>query len=627
VTIRGGEDEEDGVETENIPTTFPSSAVSEDEGSDYTQQHGMPSAGVLFDLPPKIPRVEFPERLLMALDRETPTTRQRPSTIRSTIPSSSNMVPPATQSPPRQKVLVLMDVFCDYHGLFLAAKARDVYGVVTIPVYSDYMRGYFLHLHPDDRPENIDEVLSMAMPSSLEEVQEWCSKLDNEFDGMLLGGAQSVNGKLYELVGVVCDSDSGLANAEQLADWLNVTTKNPGGVREERRNKYLMIESIRSAGIPTVQQKLCTTREEAVEFATALLGLDANSSGPLTGNNSSSSRSSNSFEESRNKVVIKPVRGCASDDVYLCHDVDSVISAFDRIYGSVIFGSPGRRHEAVLVQEFASGQEYAIDTVSKDGKMKIVAIWKYDKRPANGAPFVYYATRLFDDNDHTNTVDNEAISSVLYEYLNSCLDALSIKWGITHSEVIVTPSGGPRLVEVNCRQHNMDFLSLTMGGIGYNLYDVLLAAYFGGDGTPDGTTGSTTTHDGSSLRAETSGNYRDRLVWEDIPDIPTKRMGASMVHLVNSETGTLKRVNEKALYEMQAMESVIGMEVYRAFLEIGTRIYPTVDIKSDAGWIQLVHPDSDIFNSDYQRIIELMPTLFEVEEQEEVTGAPGSADG
>ena len=53
----------------------------------------------------------------------------------------------------------------------------------------------------------------------------------------------------------------------------------------------------------------------------------------------------------------------------------------------------------VLVQEFAHCQEYVIDTVSRYGELKIVAIWKYDKRSANGAPFVYYATKLLDNNN------------------------------------------------------------------------------------------------------------------------------------------------------------------------------------------------------------------------------------
>jgi hypothetical protein len=203
--------------------------------------------------------------------------------------------------------------------------------------------------------------------------------------------------------------------------------------------------------------------------------------------------------------------------------------------------------------------------VSKDGKMKIAAIWKYDKRPVNGAPFVYYATKLYSEDETSE------IGSMIYHYLDDCLKALDIQWGITHSEVIMTTAAdgtwSPRLVEVNCRQHNMNFLPLTMGGVGYNVFDMLLAAYLGDDET---------------LNAV--GNDQERLEWDLLPDVPTARMNAAMVHLVNTKSGKLLAVNEPALYEIQAMESVYDLEVYRHFLERGKVIRPTVDIKSDAGW-------------------------------------------
>jgi hypothetical protein len=278
--------------------------------------------------------------------------------------------------------------------------------------------------------------------------------------------------------------------------------------------------------------------------------------------------------------------------------LQSVQEAFHRIHGSTVFGSPGKKHESVLLQEFAVGPEFAVDTVSKNGHMKIAAIWKYDKRPANGAPFVYYATRLYsteaDDDDNPQNVGR-----ILYDYLNDCLTALDIEWGITHSEVILTTDANgelaPRLVEVNCRQHNMHFLPLVMGGIGYNLFDMLLAAYLGGDAIRE------------------VDDKEEKLDWDLLPDIPTTRRNAAMIHLVNTQSGTLAQINEPALYEIQGMGSVWDLEVYRHFLEAGEEIRPTVDIKTDAGWVQLLHPDKETFEQDYQRIVELMPTLFEVE--------------
>ena len=204
------------------------------------------------------------------------------------------------------------------------------------------------------------------------------------------------------------------------------------------------------------------------------------------------------------RVVVKPIRGVASDDVFLCNDVASVGDAFFRIFGSEIFSTPWERHDSVLLQECAVGQEFAIDIVSKNGEHKVAAIWKYDKRPANGAPFVYYSTNVYDGE----------LSPIISDYAKKCLDALGFKWGISHNEVIITEDG-PRLVEVNCRQHNMDFLPLTMGTIGYNALDMLLSAYLGGE----------------NASFYPPGTENQRLEWEMIPDIPSKRMYGCMVFL------------------------------------------------------------------------------------------------
>ena len=514
---------------------------------------------------------------------------------------------------PVYPVLILMDVFCDFHGQYLSVVAREVYGVRCINVLSEYMANYLTLQQQKHQSlsENDDfgdiqgsenEMPPLPrMPSSPEEAIEWHRGLSET----LLNHQKSIN-KNYnsiEIKGLICESDPGLDDAERLSTWLNVTNHN--GYNEARRNKFLTIETLASKRIPTVQQQLCETIDDAISFAE-----DQFSS------------------SSAGIVVVKPVRGCASDDVFLCDNLEAVRSAYQIIKGSTVLGSPTKKHDSVLVQEYAVGQEYAIDTVSKNGKLKIAAVWKYDKRPqpptidqenleanrfsANdetrssndeigrvhqSARQVYYATKLYDDEEN-NDEDNGPLLPVIYEYLDDCLNALGIQWGITHSELIIT-SEGPRLVEVNCRQHNMDFVPLTDNGIGYNLYDMLLAAYFGDNN--------------DNWDIEPNLNIDARVNWELLPDYPSTRMNAAMVHLVNDKKGLLKRLNENALYEIQSMDSVLDLEVYPDFLEPGISIIePTVDIKSDAGWIQMLHPDPEIFERDYQRIMELMPTLFEI---------------
>jgi hypothetical protein len=446
--------------------------------------------------------------------------------------------PPVWGTPKR--ALVLMDVFCDYHGMYLAHRAKHVYGVAIISVFSDYMKGGFERQEEGTYDEN---VMTMCMPSA-DQVDEWCQPLQG-----------------YELVAISCESDSGLVDAERLGELLKL--KHHNGINEARRNKYLMLEAVGAAGLPVVQQRLCSAVEEACEFAREL-----------------------GMGEQAKCVVVKPIRGVASDDVFLCKDLASVQLAFKTIHGSTVFGSPREKHKTVLVQEFAVGQEFAIDIVSKDGQHKVAAIWIYDKRPANGASFVYYSTQLYDGE----------LAPAIYDYAVKSLDALGLRWGLTHVEVIITDDG-PRLVEVNCRQHNMDFAPLTMGCVGYNAWDMLLAAYLGGNAP-------------SSYPAEYE---KQRIDWDLLPDIPSTRINGAMVHLVNYAGGTLTGVNEAALMEIQNLESVLDLEVYGSFLEMGNDITPTTDIRSDAGWVQLLNPDEEAFQRDFDRIIELMPTLFQVE--------------
>eukprot|EP00957_Ditylum_brightwellii_P018286 1377505-Ditylum_brightwellii.AAC.1 len=78
--------------------------------------------------------------------------------------------------------------------------------------------------------------------------------------------------KGHDLVAIVCESDSGLADAERLGVLLNTTYHN--GVDEARRNKYLMVERVKEAGLAVVKQRLCKTLEEACDFAKEL-GVDS----------------------------------------------------------------------------------------------------------------------------------------------------------------------------------------------------------------------------------------------------------------------------------------------------------------------------------------------------------------
>ena len=71
-------------------------------------------------------------------------------------------------------------------------------------------------------------------------------------------------------------------------------------------------------------------------------------------------------------VVIKPVESSGTDGVRLCTRESEVAAAFESIVNRTdVFGKP---NESVLVQEYVRGPEYAVDTVSHDGRHRIAAL-------------------------------------------------------------------------------------------------------------------------------------------------------------------------------------------------------------------------------------------------------------
>jgi ATP-grasp domain len=461
---------------------------------------------------------------------------------------------------PIDRILLVMDGLCAYHGGYLAARARSIPGVAVVPVLSDYVRGYFEQSRSGGGDLQNDEDWNnmLSIPDSIEDVPAW---KESCLAAVAENARASINPSGPKWLAVYCESDSGLADAERLRESLQTECQDTPTISLARRHKHLQQQVVSQAGLAVAQFRLCGSVSDAIAFAQELL-----------------------LVQNHTRVVVKPFRGVASEAVYLCSSVAEVHDAWDSITASQVFGS-SEQHTNVLVQEFIDGIEYAVDAVSRHGQHKVAAIWRYVKQPANGASFCYFKTELVDSN---SVGMSDTIVKNICDYVQSSLTALGVEWGLTHTEVIVpygtathsTGKGGPMLVEVNCRQHNMDFIPLTMRCIGYNAFDMMLAAMLG-----------------------------DESDWDDIPDRPVLVAHGCMVHLVNyAQAGRLTHNNH--LQAMVDLPSVMDCEVYEAFCTPGSYIEPTVDIRSDAGWAQLVNQDADELHRDYEQIVRWMPTMF-----------------
>ena len=118
--------------------------------------------------------------------------------------------------------------------------------------------------------------------------------------------------------------------------------------------------------------------------------------------------------------------------MFICDSPDSVRKAFASLEGTK--NVLGLTNYQVLLQEYLKGDEYVVDTVSRLGVHKCVAIWKYDKRMFNGSAVVYFGMRLM-------PIDSEPQLVATVEYIFGVLDALGIRNGAIHNEVKIEDRG------------------------------------------------------------------------------------------------------------------------------------------------------------------------------------------
>jgi len=398
----------------------------------------------------------------------------------------------------------------------------------------------------------------------------------------------------FTLCGVLCGSDGGLADAERLQHALSPTRSN--GINPARRDKYSMVEAMRAAGLAAAAQARPRCWDESLSF----------------------------IRTQKLPVVLKPRRGQASVLVGLAKSEeaaermdavlrDSSVSIDDAglvqstdLRCSSPSPSPTPPCDKVVIQQFIEGEEWVVDTVSRDGEHKALALWRYDKGAANGAPFVYFC-------DELRPVSGKMEASLI-AYAFEVLDALGWRWGACHIELklalnLQTPlkselgaeagkegdadeSGSaetaptPVLIEINAgRWNGVEFQQLVSICTGYDSYEACLDAYL------------------------------DRSAWDQIPAAPPQELRgcARLVKLVSSVEGELAQLPGSAAGHastLNAMESLLRFEPEPS--EVGEAVSVTVDLATCAGYAHLLHADETVVQYDYEALRKLQPSLFKV---------------
>lgn len=327
-----------------------------------------------------------------------------------------------------------------------------------------------------------------------------------------------------------------IAGAEcgvERADLLNARLGRPGNDANswaDRRHKYEMVEAVRRAGLPAPRQIKTADVREALAFAAGL---------------------------SHHRVILKPQRSSGSHLVFAADTATRIRDAFAQILSrTTMFGE---HNSEVCVQEFIEGREYIIDTVSRDGAVVVTDMWEYHFADRNGVPFLYDRTELL-ASDHPH-------GGELEDYAMRVVDALGIRWGPAHCEVMLTDAG-PKVIEVGAR----------LAGAAIPRY-----AHAAGE---------------MSQAAVTADAYTDSAAFAAARSYrPPHDQTCYVVQLTSPTNGVF--FGHSRLSEIERLPSFFAADLW---LEDGDPVCRTVDLVTSPGHIALIHPDPNVLVEDYAAI-------------------------
>lgn len=345
----------------------------------------------------------------------------------------------------------------------------------------------------------------------------------------------------WDVAAVIPGAEIGVPLADALAAALGLPG-NGTALSRARRCKDAMAGALRAAGLDAVAQLKTDDVEAAVAWA---------------------------CDRGDWPVVVKPVDSAGTDGVVFCDGPAELRRAFtaqlhraNQLQG---------RNDALLVQELLRGRQYFINSVSWDGVHHISEVWRDTRLKVPGAGRVPYYEDLLPARGPEQ--------DVVVAYVKRALDALGIRYGAGHAEVMLT-ARGPVLIECAARTQGT-MLAEAVERCTPSHVTVTVDAYL----------------DPASVARRARRPYE-------------LRAHARCVALISEQEGRIRAC--RRLAQLAALPSYAGAI---ALLGVGDRIRRTVDLFSSPGTIYLVHEDRDQLERDYARLRALERAgLFEVEE-------------
>lgn len=336
--------------------------------------------------------------------------------------------------------------------------------------------------------------------------------------------------------------ETGVQLADTLSEILEIKT-NGTALSSARRNKYEMMEALRSNNIPAVNYFKTAELNKGIEWAN---------------------------HEANYPVVLKPVDSASSEDVYISNNEEELKQAFNKILNKT--NIMGLENTVVLLQSYLEGTEYVVNSVSCNGTHYVTDMWACKKRIINN--------RVIYDREELIPAEG-IIQEVLSTYIFKVLDALKIKYGPAHSEVILTKNG-PILLETGARIGGAVNPDIHKDCFGHSQIELTLDAYLN------------------------EQNFHEKT---HLPYIISKYIYVVMV--ISEQEGVIKEIS--LINKLQNLSTVYFTRFKK---KIGDKLQKTIDLSSSPATIYLVCENKDTLESEYQTLLSLCKTGFSLEEEQ-----------
>jgi predicted ATP-grasp superfamily ATP-dependent carboligase len=216
---------------------------------------------------------------------------------------------------------------------------------------------------------------------------------------------------------ILAGCESGVDLAERLAALVVPEVANVASLADARRHKAKMAEAVARSGHRTIPQVCASDRQQVTQWLR-----DAGLSG--------------------SDLVIKPPKSAGTDGVTFVPGGRGWQQLFDEALHTT--NKLGLVNDSLIVQQYVSGTEYVVDTFSHDGRHTVTDVCRYTKIHNNSHMAVYDTMEWLDP--------GMPIVEKLVEYTRGVLDAVGMRFGAAHVEVMHTDAG-PVLIEIGARPH------------------------------------------------------------------------------------------------------------------------------------------------------------------------------